>query len=137
MGLVANAMIRFAGAAFTAVAISSFGWAQDPQGDLDRLIQQQRRELDAQHQTRMLRFKREQAELKVRMRYQTLNVFQLTSELLRYCSNGEPPCEVEPPEPLVQELARRGLIEFKAPNRPNLGCVTFGDGLGGGITDCN
>ena len=55
--------------------------------------------------------------------YAKLPPGDLIGELHRYCPTGEPPCAYAPPDALVQEAARRGLIIFNndVPSRNPIG----------------
>jgi hypothetical protein len=103
------------------------------------LIRQQQ-ELDVQRdRNEAMRLELERRDLEDQLRYQRASDQQIMGEMARYCPpNGEPPCAAQPPQPLLQEAARRGLIAFapQPPSGPSADCVTLGDGLGGGITDC-
>jgi hypothetical protein len=72
-------------------------------------------------------------------RYAALPPSDLMAELKHYCPNISPPCNYSPPSALLREVANRGLIGFRTPpeaSQPGTVCVMMGDGLGGGIVDC-
>ena len=114
--------------------------AQDPQALMNALIQRQMQQDEVRQKNNMMRLEIERLDLEQQLRFRRATDFQIEEELSHYCPNGKPPCWQTPPSALLQEAARRGLIEYKgsarSPQLPALDCVTMGDGLGGGITDC-
>jgi hypothetical protein len=126
--------------AWTLVATSA-ARAQDPQAQMNALIQRQMQQDEVRQQNSMMRLELERLDLEQQLRLRRANDSQVEEELSRYCPNGAPPCLRTPPDVLLQEAARRGLIEYRAgaePQRqPGLECLTMGDGEGGGITDCH
>jgi hypothetical protein len=104
----------------------------DPTVLMDQMIRQ-RMELDAQRRNNEAT--RLELERRDEEHYQRATNQQVMGELMRYCPSGEPPCPRKPPQALLQEASRRGLVEFK-PQQPSTECVTMGDGFGGGVTDC-
>jgi hypothetical protein len=133
-------MLRILFVAAACLPFTSIGRAQDPQGLLNTLIQRQMQQNELQRQNEMMRLQLEQLDLKQQLRFRYATDMQIEQELSRYCPNGEPPCTQTPPNALIQEASRRGLIQYNAGNRspqqPALGCLTMGDGEGGGVTDC-
>lgn len=118
-------------AAVVLALIASAAHAQqpiDPQAALDALIRQQL-EKNARAEA-----ERRQEEA-LRQRYASLSIYELQAELDRYCPNG-PPCLYSPPDALLHEAAKRGLIRFRSAPGSGNDCVFLGDGLGGGIGDC-
>jgi hypothetical protein len=72
-------------------------------------------------------------------RYAALPPSDLMAELKHYCPNISPPCDYSPPSALLREAANRGLVRLQAPSpasQSGTTCVMMGDGLGGGIVDC-
>lgn len=106
----------------------------DPQAILDELNSGMRQRNAASHRNEALRLEIEHRDLEDQLRYRRASNQQISGELARYCPNGQPSC-MPPPQALLQEAGRRGLIELRA-QQPSAECVTLGDGLGGGITDC-
>jgi hypothetical protein len=133
-------MSRILFVAIPCLLLTSPARTQDPQGLLNTLIQRQMQQNELQRQNEMMRLQLEQFDLEQQLRFRGASDMQLEQELSRYCPNGEPPCTQTPPNALIQEAARRGLIQYNAGNRspqqPALGCLTMGDGEGGGVTDC-
>lgn len=79
----------------------------------------------------------------MRLRYQRASNAALVAEFDSYCPGGKPPCVRSPPDLLVEEAAKRGLIEHvptsqqpQQPRQPGTTCVAMGDEMGGGIIDC-
>jgi hypothetical protein len=66
-----------------------------------------------------------------RLSYRRMSSPQLMGELSQYCPGGPPNCPQEPPEDLIQEAARRGLITpipvQRRPLPPGMDCVSVGD----------
>jgi hypothetical protein len=112
--------------------------AQDPQAVLNGLIQQQTQEYQASHDNRMMQMQLDRQELAEKLRFRRATNLQIMQELDLYCPSGNPPCPSPPPQSLLQEAARRGLITMAS--RPSQeearDCLIFGDGEGGGIADC-
>jgi hypothetical protein len=119
----------------SAVALNT-ARAQDPQALLNGLIQQQMQEYQASHDNRMMQLELERQELAKQLRYRQSTNLQIMQELDLYCPSGNPPCPTVPPQSLLQEAARRGLITYTSPPPQDHGCVMLGDGMGGGIADC-
>ena len=75
-----------------------------------------------------------------RLAYQRMSDTQVMGELSRYCPTGPPNCPQEPPDDLIQEAARRGLIVHAPvpdrPRPPGVDCVSVGD-VDMAITNCN
>jgi hypothetical protein len=75
-----------------------------------------------------------------RLSYQRMSDTQVFGELSRYCPSGPPNCPQEPPEDLIQEAARRGLITpapvQRRPLPPGMDCVSVGD-KDMAITNCD
>jgi hypothetical protein len=77
----------------------------------------------------------------MRLQYQRASNAELMTEFARYCPNGTPPCVQSPPELLIHEASRRGLIE-PAPNQrqqpvsAGINCITMPLGMGASVTDC-
>jgi hypothetical protein len=115
-------------------------FAQSPQSVLNALIQRQMQQDQLRQQNEMMRLEIERLNLEQELRFRRETDYELSQELSRYCPGGQPPCLQNPPDALLQEAGRRGLIQFtaRAPStgQRGLDCVTFGDGEGGGITDC-
>jgi hypothetical protein len=59
----------------------------------------------------------------------------IVAEMQRYCPSGPPDCRSEPPQALLLELARRGLIEPR-PQQRGIECATV-DLEGLAMTECN
>jgi hypothetical protein len=138
--------LRFASAVFglaimlpQSLALAQSQQPVDPTAELQQMIRQQD-QLDAQrHQNEAMRLELERRDLEDQLRYRNATDPQIMGELARYCPpNGEPPCSSEPPQSLLQEATKRGLIQFSSqrPSAPSADCVTLGDGMGGGVTDC-
>jgi hypothetical protein len=103
----------------------------DPQAVMNLLI---RRELEKDIQ----RDEQRRQEETIRLRYQRASNDDLIAEFTRYCPTGKPPCVQSPPDLLIQEASRRGLLTSTSqhPGRPGIESVTMGDDFGGGITEC-
>ena len=83
----------------------------------------------------MMQLELERQELAEQQRYRRATDLQIIQEMELYCPSGSPPCPTAPPQSLLQEAARRRLITLALPP-PDRGCVMLGDGMGGGIADC-
>lgn len=87
--------------------------------------------------TATMRSEGEGRDLEDRPRYQQMSNNAVADELDRYCPYLAPPCHPAPPDSLVREAARRGLIKFKSPpTQPTTECIVVSDGSGGGAADC-
>lgn len=100
----------------------------DPQDVMDRLIRE-----------RWAKMQRDQQERQImtaeRARLATVPDGEIGRELMSYCPQMQPPCIAQPPDALLDEALRRGIIVGQRP-APGSDCMFFGDGMGGGIGDC-
>jgi hypothetical protein len=71
-----------------------------------------------------------QAHEALQQRYRRLPTKQIAAELDRYCAGGHAPCAYSPPRRLLDEAARRGLIQLEPP-APRQSCI-----VGLGIISC-
>jgi hypothetical protein len=126
-------------AAAAIVAMTSTAHSQqntNPQNVLDYLLRQQMEQDAQRRQNEAMRLELERRDLESQLRYQRMSDRDLMNSLTRYCPHVDAPCDRAPPV-LVQEAARRGLIRYlPQPRQPGTDCVILGDGLGGGIADC-
>ena len=115
--------------------------AQDPQALMNALIQRQMQRDQLRQQNEIMRLQNERLELEEQQRLRRASDSQIGEDLSRYCPTLEPPCWQAPPNALLEEAARRGIIQYRAsaqsPQQPGLDCLTIGDGEGGGFTDCH
>jgi hypothetical protein len=121
------------------IGIATAAQAQDPQAILNGLIQQHvqqnMQQRDLRQQNEMMRLELDRLDLEEQLRYRRASDAAIQQTMSRYCPPaGEPPCRAQPPQALLNEAMRRGLIEMEA---PSVQCQTFGDGMGGGITNCH
>jgi hypothetical protein len=111
---------------------------EDPQAILNGLIQQQMQTYQASQENENMRLELERQELTDQLRYRRATDGQVMQELQLYCPSGNPPCPTVPPQSLLREAVRRGLITFA--NQPaqkgSHNGLIFGDGEGGGVADC-
>jgi hypothetical protein len=69
----------------------------------------------ASRRNEAMRLELERFDLEQKLRYRRASKWEIAEELLRYCPNGEPPCRQQPPDSLLQEASRRGLIILSPP----------------------
>ena len=121
------------------LAVSSAS-AQDPQAVMNMLLQRQMQQYELSHQNQMMRLELERRELEERLRLSRASDRQIAEELTRYCQNGEPPCRRTPPVTLLEEAARRGLVQYSSPQptsrAPEQDCMVIGLGQGDATIDC-
>ena len=126
-------------AAILGAATSTIANAQaDPQAILNSLMQQQMQSYQASQENERMRLELERQELTDQLRYRRATNSQIMQELQLYCPSDNPPCPTVPPQSLLQEAARRGLITFagQPAQQGNHDCLIFGDDEGGGVADC-
>jgi hypothetical protein len=89
----------------------------------------QRIEQDAiRHQNEMMRLEIQRQELAAQLRYRQASDGEISNEMMRYCPPaGEPPCRQQPPQALIQEAVRRGLLELTPASRPRVDCLGVAD----------
>jgi len=105
-------------------------WSQsiDPQLFMDRMLRQRIEESTVRHQNEMMRLENQRQELAAQLRYRQASDREISGEMMRYCPPaGEPPCRQQPPEVLIQEAARRGLIKLAPTSRPRVDCLGVAD----------
>lgn len=129
----------FVGIAFTLVAAAAH--AQDPQSVLNALIQREMQQADVRQQNEMMRLEIERRNLEQQLQLGRATDSQIAQELSRYCPLAGQQCLQAPPSALLQEASRRGLVQYMpsaaTPQERGFDCVTIGDDLGGGFTDCH
>jgi hypothetical protein len=88
---------------------------QNPTAMMEGMIRQHLQERAQCQQNESMRLELERRRLQQQLeeegRYRGLSDLQVLDEIRRYCQNGEPPCPMQPPQSLIQEALRRGLIE--------------------------
>jgi hypothetical protein len=123
-------------AMLTATSVS----AQDPQAVMNMLLQRGMQQYELSHQNQMMRLEFERRELEEKLRLSRASDRQIAEELARYCQNGEPPCWRRPPVILLDEAARRGLVQYSSPQpttkAPVQDCMVIGLGQGDATIDC-
>ena len=128
-----------------ALATVLAGCAQQPLGtappDPAAMLLQSANRMQAELQQEDEARQRAKAQEKAQeQRYAAMPPSDLMAELKRYCPRLNPPCDYAPPETLLNEAMRRGLIQSAGVPlpRPRAGtdCVALGDELGGGIINC-
>jgi hypothetical protein len=118
-------------AGFIILALSpSASFAQyDPQSYMDYLLRREQQKYELRYRERMYEEQR-------RAYYRSASDYQIQDELSRYCPPNAVLCNSVPPD-LAEEGIRRGLLTASPGSAsPGFQCLTFGDGMGGGITDC-
>lgn len=126
-----------AAAALCLIGSFAFGQSQDPQSVLTDLIRQQQQQNAIRQQNERDRLEIEHLDLQERLRYRRMTDLEIGGELARYCPGTQPQCASKPPQPLLQEAVRRGLLTMRhRGTSPGTDCLVFGDGAGGGIVDC-
>jgi hypothetical protein len=127
--------------AIACVLIAAPARAQDPQSVLNSLIQREMQQADVRQQNQMMRLEIERRNLEQELRLGRATDSQIVQELSRYCPVAGQQCLQAPPDALLQEAARRGLVQYMppaaAPQQRAFDCVTIGDDFGGGFTDCH
>jgi hypothetical protein len=122
------------------VIIATPAAAQDPQAAMNMLLHTQIQRFQLNHQNQMRRLELEHRELKEKLRLSGYSDYQIADELARYCQNGEPPCRRAPPEVLLDEAARRGLIRYSSTPTEQTpagqDCMVIGLGGGDATIDC-
>jgi hypothetical protein len=86
---------------------------------LNYFLQQHREEAEQRSRNEATRLELERLDLEQKLRYRRASDPEISQELMRYCPNGEPPCRQQPPDLLLQEASRRGLIILSPPGRPS------------------
>jgi hypothetical protein len=127
-------------ATLTATFSATSASAQDPQAVMDMLLRQGTQQYELSHQNQIMRLELERRELEEKLRFSRASDQQIAEELTRYCRNGEPPCWRTPPDILLEEAARRGLVRYSSPQptprAPGQDCMVIGLGQGDGTIDC-
>src|SRR5262245_22684043 len=130
-------MFRISALSFALVLMAEgMASGQDPQAVMNELLRQQMQQRAARQQNEMMRLELERRDLERKLQLSRASDRQVWDALTRYCPAGNPPCPYQPPDSLLDEAERRGLITLAPRRQPRLRCETLGDGMGGGITDC-
>jgi hypothetical protein len=123
-----------------AMLTATSAYAQDPQAVMDMLLKRGMQQYELSHQNQMMRLESERRELEEKLRLSSTSDRQVAEELARYCQNGEPPCWRRPPVILLDEAARRGLVQYSSPQpttkAPVEDCMVIGLGQGDATIDC-
>jgi len=122
--------VRWATFLGVAIAGANPAWSQsiDPQLLMDYMLRQRIEESAVRHQNEMMRLEIERQERAAQLRYRQASDREISAEMVRYCPPaGEPPCRQQPPQVLIQEAARRGLIKLAPTSRPRVDCLGVAD----------
>src|SRR5262249_62000137 len=87
----------------------------DPLDVQNALLRKAMQDHEARQKNEALRLEIERRDLEDQLRYRRLSDQQVMGELVRFCPKGEPPCAAQPPQPLLQVAAKRGLEPFDSP----------------------
>jgi hypothetical protein len=124
----------------TATFMATSAFAQDPQAVMDMLLRREMQRYELSHQNQMMRLELERRDPEEKLRFSCASDRQIAEELARYCQNGEPPCWRTPPDILLEEAARRGLVRYSSPQPTprarGQDCMVIGLGQGDGTIDC-
>lgn len=134
-------MFKLAFVGMVCVLATTSAGAQDPQSILNALIQRQVQHDELRRQNDDMRLEIERRDLEQELRFRQETDSQIANELARYCPAAGAPCLQRPPDALLREGARRGLVEYgtdpQSRARRGFDCVSIGDDEGGGFTDCS
>jgi len=127
-------------AVFVAAAFIAGARAQDvdPLALMQGLLRQRVEQDSIRHQIEMMKLRRELQAQQDRERYRSMTDDQMILFWRHYCPPSEKYCRPDIPEPLAEELERRGFIQRADTNapQPKQECLMYGDGEGGGLIRC-